>query len=238
MCGLEIDVEDEQRHADPGRPRRRVDARATCARRARRSATCTTTPTASASRWCATATRGARSRWDEAFARCEELHPRRDRARRHRGGHRVHRQPDRPQLLARPLRRAVHRPGRASRMIYSSGTVDQWPKNVSSRPHVRRTCGRSRPRRPAHRLPRRAWAPTRRRRRVSCSPAPTCSARSTASAPRRQGRRRRPAPHRHRRSRRRMDADRPRHRRRLPARDRQRAVRRRSGRPRRRSPTW
>ena len=87
--------------------------------------------------------RGARSRWDEAFARCEELlHGVLD-AHGIDAVHRLHRQPDRPQLLARPLRRRCSSAWRGFPTIYSAGTVDQWPKNVVVRPHVRRTCGRS-----------------------------------------------------------------------------------------------
>ena len=99
-------------------------------------------------------------------------------------------------------------------MIYSAGTVDQWPKNVSLAPHVRRHVedprARHRPHRPARRhgrqparvpgvaarLPRRDGRDRRHPR------------------PRRPGHRRRPPPHRHRRAGRRVAADRARHRRR------------------------
>ena len=115
------------------RPRRRVERRATSARRARRSATCTTIPTACARRWCASRrARGARSSWDEAFARCERAAAAGDRGARHRGGHRVRRQPARAQASASSRYIGVLIGMSGIPMIYSPGTVDQWPKNVSS----------------------------------------------------------------------------------------------------------
>ncbi len=54
-----------------------------------------------------------------------------DRALRHRRRDRVRRQPHGAQLLPRPLRRVLIGMSGIP-MIYSSGTVDQWPKNLSS----------------------------------------------------------------------------------------------------------
>ena len=51
---------------------------------------------------------------------------------RHRSAHRVRRQPGRACLLDRALPRRHHRDGAAFPRIYSSGTVDQWPKNVTA----------------------------------------------------------------------------------------------------------
>ena len=91
----------------------------------------------------------------------------------------LHRQPDRAQLLARPLRRRCSSASRGCPIIYSAGTVDQWPKNVSCVLMYGEHVVDPDARHPAHRLLAHAWAATRRRRRAACSRAPTCSARST-----------------------------------------------------------
>ena len=66
------------------------------------------------------------------------------RARRPRRGHRVHRQPDGPQLLARPVRRPVHRPGPVP-----DDLLGRHRRPVAEEPVVGRSCtagcGRSRP---------------------------------------------------------------------------------------------
>ena len=135
--------------------------------------------------------------WDEAFARCEELHPRRARAPRHRGGHRVHRQPRRPQLLARPLHAAVHRPvGHAAHLLggHRRPVAEERRRACS----CTGTCGRSR--RPTSSAPTTgsSWAATRRRRAASLLACPdvlgeidahprSAAARSSSIDPRRTG---------------------------------------------------
>ena len=115
MCGLRVHVEGGRATHDPPQPRRRVVARATSARRAPRSASCTTIPTGCARRSCADDGTFREVTWDEAFAEiARRLHPVIERA-RHRRRHRVHRQPDRAQLLALALRRRVRRDGGAAR---------------------------------------------------------------------------------------------------------------------------
>ena len=142
-----------------------------------------------------------------------------DRA-RHRGGHRLHRQPDRPQLLARPLRRLLHRPGRASRSSTRRAPSTSGRRTSSSHLHVRRHVEDPDRRRPPHRPLDRAWAATRRRRSGSLLACPDVLGEIDAHpGARRQGRRHRPraapAPP----TGRRVAPDRPRHRRRVPARD-------------------
>ena len=97
----------------------------------RRSATCTTIPTGCDGRWCATATSWREVSWDEAFRRCDELLA--------------------PVIAAHGIEAVTAYVGNPLAhncslgryigvligmsgipMIYSAGTVDQWPKNVSS----------------------------------------------------------------------------------------------------------
>ena len=77
--------------------------------------------------------------------------------------------------------RAVHRAvGHAAHLLVGHRRPVAQERLV--RPHVREHVEDPGARHPAHRLPDRAWAATRRRRAARCSRAPTCSARSTASA--------------------------------------------------------
>ena len=158
--------------------------------------------------------------WDEAFARCEELIQRRARAPRA-----ARRSPPtsatrRPTTSRSAATSACSSACSQLPTIYSAGTVDQWPKNVSCMlmygEHVVDPVARH----PAHRLlgdhgrqpAGVAGQPPRRARRARRDrPHPRA---------RRQGRRRRPPSHRHRRPGRRVGPDRARHRRRVPARDR------------------
>ncbi len=154
---------------------------------------------------------------------------------RHRRGHRVHRQPVGPQLLAQPLHGCGRRhPAHARHLVGGHGRpVAEEPR---VRAAVRQRVEHPDPRRPAHR-------PLRRDGRE-----PARVAGIAVLVPRHHGRdrahprarrahdRRRPAPHGHRRAGRRVDPDHPGHGRRLPARDRQRARRRGPGRTSARSP--
>ena len=165
--------------------------------------------------------RGARCRWDEAFARCEELLARRVERHGIDAVTALHRQPDRPQLLARPLRRRCSSASRACRTIYSAGTVDQWPKNVSCilmyGEHVEDPGARH----PAHRLP---GLHGRQPAGVAAASLLACpDVLGEIDSIRARGGKvvvDRPAPHGHRRPGRRVGPDRARHRRRVPARDR------------------
>ena len=179
MCGLEVHVEDEQVDADPSRPRRRVeqglplpeghDARAPAPRP--RPPAGADGPRRRHAGARSSLGRGVRALRGAAARRASSATARD-------ADHRLHRQPDGPQLLARPLRRAVHRAvaaaddllGRHRRPVAEERLVHA---------DVRRTCGGSR--RPTSSAPTTgsSWAATRRRRRAACSPAPTCSARST-----------------------------------------------------------
>ena len=159
--------------------------------------------------------------WDEAFARCEEL---------------IHGVLDRHGIaVGRPrssaTRSATASPSaatcrcssgsRACRTSTRRAPIDQWPKNVSLHPHVREHVDDPGARHPAHRLPRSAWAATRRRRSGSLLACPDVL--GELDGIRERGGKvvvDRPAPHRHRRPRRRVGADPARHRRRVPARDR------------------
>ena len=129
-----------------------------------------------------------------------------DRA-RHRRRHRLHRQPGRPQLLAQPLLGRAAPAWPASATIYSAGTVDQWPKNVSCAQMYGGHVEDPHPRRPPHRLLGGHGRQPAGVAAARCSPAPTCSARSTRIRER-GGKvdRHRPPPHRHRRPGRRVAA--------------------------------
>ena len=146
--------------------------------------------------------------WDEAFARCEELIHGVRRAPRHRRDDRVHRQPGRPQLLARPLRARCSsgQSGMPAHLLVGHRRPVAEERLVAS--SCTGTCGRSR--RPT------SSAPTT----GSCMGGnPQASGGSLLACPdvlgeidahpgaRRQGRRHRPAPHRHRRPRRRVGPD-------------------------------
>ena len=198
---------DGQRRSHPRRPRRRVVARATSARRAPRSATSTTIPTASASPMIRDGDQWREVDWDDAFARCDELLA---------GVIETHGKEAVTCYIGNPTAHNFSL-GRyvglfiglaALPVVYSAGTVDQWPKNLTVGADVRRHVVDPHARRPAHRLLDRhgrqpagvAGQPARLRRH------PRRARRHPR--PRRQGRRDRPAPHRHRRPRRRVDPDR------------------------------
>ena len=165
--------------------------------------------------------RGARSTWDEAFARCDELLAAGDRRARHRGGHRVHRQPAR-----RTTSRSAATSACSSGMSGIPIDLLRRAPSTSGRRTCRRTsctaaCGRSR-------------SPDVHRTDllVVMGANPHASQGSLLACPDVMGELDahparggkvivdRPAPHRHRRPRRRVAADHARHRRRAPARGR------------------
>ena len=168
-------------HARSGPTATTCGARASSARRARRSATCTTTPTACGRRWCATATtwrevtlgrgvrRGARSCCTGVLERA-----------RHRRRSPPTSATRRPTTSRSAATSALFIGLRAAaRCIYSAGTVDQWPKNVVVHADVRQHVVDPGARHPAHRL---LADHGRQPAGVAGQPArlrPTCSARST-----------------------------------------------------------
>ena len=133
-CGLQITVDDGAVTGDPRRRRRRLSATASCAPRALRSESSTTTPTGCARRSSASPTaafappRGTR-RSPRSTAACRPIS---GRARPRRGGG-LHRQP-----AAHNLELAALRPRRCSRRcgtqqhVLSASTVDQYPKQMAS----------------------------------------------------------------------------------------------------------
>ena len=209
----------------PRQSRRRLEPRLSCARRAPRSASCITIRTGCARR-CVRDGDGLREvGWAEAF---------REVARRLRpviAEHgigavtRVHRQPDRPQLLARALRAGLRGDvGAAGPVLGGHGrpVAEESQQRADVRRHVDDPGARPRP----HAVPADA-----RREPARLAGQPARGGRR-ARAARRDSRARRPrggrgpAPHRHGRSRRRMAPDPARHGRRTSARDRARALRR------------
>ena len=115
MCGLEVHVDDGTGRADPAPTATTCGARASSARRARRSATSTTTPTGCARPMVRDGETWREVTWDEAFARCEELlHGVLERA-RHRRGHRYIGNPTAHNFSLGRYVGSVHRPGRRSR---------------------------------------------------------------------------------------------------------------------------
>ena len=179
MCGLEIQTDGDRGHPHPRRPRRRVEQGLPLpeGRRARPAAPRPRPhPGADGAR---RRRRGARSpgtRRSPAARSCSR--PIVARA-RHRRGHRLHRQPGRPQLLAQPLHRARSPGSRGMPVIWSAGTVDQWPKNVACAQLFGNPWSIPIPDVPAHRPVRRDGRQPARVAGLAALAAPTSSARST-----------------------------------------------------------